>query len=180
MMNDQGTILHTAGPGTPVQVTGWRDLPEAGDQLLESVNGEHEARKAINNRIAAQEQQRMLADTDVINTKRQEDRLRHQMETEEERAIRKDGGNVTLHRIEQARRAAELAKENAVKELRLIIKGDVSGTVEAVEGALSGIGNKEAVVKIVSTGVGAISESDLTMAEATDGEYPHLRSPQVC
>jgi len=38
----------------------------------------------------------------------------------------------------------------------LVIKGDVSGSVEALEGALQGIGNKDAVVKIVSTGVGDV------------------------
>ncbi|ORX36345.1 hypothetical protein BD324DRAFT_580627 [Kockovaella imperatae] len=169
MINDQGQNLDLAGPGTPVQVTGWRELPEAGDQLLESVNGEHEAKRAIANRIAAQEQQKMLSDIEVINVKRQEDRLRHELETEEEKAIKLAGGNLVLHRIEQARRATVLARENQIKELRLIIKGDVSGTVEAVEGALSGIGNKEAVVKIVSTGVGAVTESDLAMAEASEG-----------
>ena len=170
MINDQGQELFEAGPGTPVQLTGWRDLPEAGDELLESVNGEHEARKAIANRIMAQDQRKMLADAEVINVKRQEDRVKHELETEEETMVRRSGGNLFLHRIEQARRAVELAKENEIKELRLVIKGDVSGTVEAVEGALAGIGNKEAMVKVVSTGVGAISESDLAFAEATQGE----------
>ena len=46
----------------------------------------------------------------------------------------------------------------------------MSGTVEAVEGVLSGIGNKEAGVKIISTGVGEVTESDIAMAEAAEGE----------
>jgi len=50
-----------------------------------------------------------------------------------------------------------------------VIKGDVSGSVEAIVGALQGIGNKKAVVKIVSTGVGDVSESDVMMAKATGG-----------
>jgi translation initiation factor IF-2 len=52
----------------------------------------------------------------------------------------------------------------------LIIKGDVSGTVEAVVGSLEGIGNKEAGVKIIHTGVGEVGESDVSMAEASQGK----------
>jgi len=56
----------------------------------------------------------------------------------------------------------------------LIIKGDVSGTVEAVVGSLEGIGNKEAGVKIIHTGVGEVGESDVSMAEASQGELMSL------
>jgi len=51
----------------------------------------------------------------------------------------------------------------------LIIKGDVSGSVEAVTGALEGIGNHLAKVKVVSTGVGEVSESDISLARAIEG-----------
>jgi translation initiation factor IF-2 len=51
----------------------------------------------------------------------------------------------------------------------LVVKGDVSGSVEAVVGALQGIGNKDAVVKVVTTGVGDVSESDVMMAKAAEG-----------
>ena len=46
----------------------------------------------------------------------------------------------------------------------------MSGTVEAVVGSLEGIGNKEAGVKIIHTGVGEVGESDVSMAEASQGK----------
>jgi translation initiation factor IF-2 len=66
--------------------------------------------------------------------------------------------------------ADESKPESGPKELRLVIKGDVSGSVEALVGALQGIGNKDATVKIVSTGVGDVSEGDVMMAKAAEGE----------
>ena len=34
MINDQGSVVKEAGPGTPVKLTGWKTLPAAGDELL--------------------------------------------------------------------------------------------------------------------------------------------------
>ena len=56
------------------------------------------------------------------------------------------------------------------KELRLVIKADFSGTVEAVVGAIENIGNAEARVKIVSSGVGDPSDSDVSLAQAVEGD----------
>ena len=51
--------------------------------------------------------------------------------------------------------------KSGLKELRLVIKGDVSGSVEVIEGTLQGIGNKDAVVKIdCEQWVGNVSEND--------------------
>ena len=61
--------------------------------------------------------------------------------------------------------------EGGKKLLNLVIKADISGTVEAVVGSLEGIGNKEAGVKVVGTGVGEVGESDVHMAEATGGTF---------
>ena len=171
MTDHTGKVIKEAGPGAPVVISGWKDIPSAGDELLEAVNGEGEARKAIDNRKRHAETKKLLADTEAINIKRREDRLRADQETEEEEAIRKAGGNVFEARLAAAKRAAADARANEFKELRLVIKGDVSGTVEAVEGSLSGIGNKEAGVKIIHTGVGEVTESDIQLAEVSEGEY---------
>jgi translation initiation factor IF-2 len=66
--------------------------------------------------------------------------------------------------------APAVSSEPEIKELKLVIKGDVSGSIEAVAGALCGIGNKLARVKIVSQSVGEVSESDITRAKAVDGK----------
>ena len=54
------------------------------------------------------------------------------------------------------------------KILNVILKADVAGTSEAISAALQDAGNDEASIKIVSTGVGGISESDVNLALATE------------
>ncbi len=54
------------------------------------------------------------------------------------------------------------------KILNIVIKADVAGTSEAISAALMDAGNDEASIKIVSTGVGGISESDVNLALATE------------
>lgn len=54
------------------------------------------------------------------------------------------------------------------KSLNLIVKGDVQGSVEAVRGLLEKIDNDEVDVRILHTGVGSITESDILLASAAD------------
>lgn len=54
-----------------------------------------------------------------------------------------------------------------IKDLPIVIKGDVQGSVEAIVGALTKMSNKEVRVRVLHTGVGAISESDVVLAEAS-------------
>ena len=58
-------------------------------------------------------------------------------------------------------------KEGQMKELNLIVKADVQGSVEALEKALSGIQHGEVKVKVIHGGVGAVSESDVMLASAS-------------
>jgi translation initiation factor IF-2 len=53
------------------------------------------------------------------------------------------------------------------KEFPLVIKGDVQGSIEAIAGALEKIGNEEVGARIIHSGVGGISESDVTLAESS-------------
>lgn len=59
-------------------------------------------------------------------------------------------------------------QEGDVKELNLIVKADVQGSVEALRGALEKINVNGTRVKIIHTGVGAITESDITLANASN------------
>ena len=59
-------------------------------------------------------------------------------------------------------------KAGNVKELPLIIKADVQGSVEAVKQSLVKLSNEEVVVKVIHGGVGAINESDVTLASASN------------
>ena len=59
-------------------------------------------------------------------------------------------------------------REGNLKELNLIVKADVQGSVEAVKQSLMKLTNEEVVVKCIHGGVGAINESDVTLASASN------------
>ena len=59
-------------------------------------------------------------------------------------------------------------KEGNLKEFNLIIKADVQGSVEALKQSLLKLSNDEVVVKVIHGGVGAITESDVTLASASN------------
>ena len=82
---------------------------------------------------------------------------RRRLEREKELAAPK----ITLDNI-----FAHLAKGQK-KELALVVKADVQGSVEALRSLLSRIGTDEVVVSVKQCGVGGINESDVTLAEAT-------------
>ncbi|MDR1674752.1 MAG: translation initiation factor IF-2, partial [Oscillospiraceae bacterium] len=55
-----------------------------------------------------------------------------------------------------------------IKELRIVVKADVQGSVEAVKQSLEKISNEEVRVKVIHGGVGAVSESDVMLADASN------------
>ncbi|KZO95874.1 initiation factor 2 [Calocera viscosa TUFC12733] len=153
MMDDKGNSVKEAIPGMPVTVAGWKELPVAGDEVLQAINGEDDAKRAIENRKRELEKRKLLVDVEKINENRRAERL-----DREEAAIAEETGVAR----------EEVEKEHGPKELRLVIKGDVSGTVEAVVGSVTGIGNYEVITKVVSSGVGEVVESDINLAEASE------------
>jgi translation initiation factor IF-2 len=69
---------------------------------------------------------------------------------------------VTLEKLYQQ------VKEGAVKELKLVLKADVHGSIEALSKALSELGSKDIKVFMIHTGLGEITESDIMLASASD------------
>jgi translation initiation factor IF-2 len=148
MTDSLGSTVKAAYPGMAITVSGWKELPKAGDEVLQG--SEPDIKKALANRIRKADIEAELVDVEAINTQR-----RHEREAREAE--------------EQGVENVQEKEPEGPKELRLVVKGDVSGSVEAVVGALDGIGNKEAVVKVVSTGVGDVTEGDIMMAKAVNG-----------
>jgi translation initiation factor IF-2 len=70
--------------------------------------------------------------------------------------------HVTLDQI------SKQIKEGAVKELRIIVKGDVDGSVEALGDSLLKLSTNEVTVRVIHKAVGGISESDVLLAAASD------------
>ena len=62
----------------------------------------------------------------------------------------------------------EQIKAGEVKELNIIVKADVQGSVEAVKQSLEKLSNEEVAIKIIHGGVGAVTESDVTLAQVSN------------
>lgn len=132
MENERGHRIETAGPATPIQLTGFDGQPQAGDKF----NMTNDEKTAKN--IALKRQQ----------IKREQDLRKVKHMSLDEFARRMSAGSVS--------------------ELNIIIKGDVDGSIEALSGALQKLSTDEVVVNIIHTGVGAISESDVLLATASN------------
>jgi translation initiation factor IF-2 len=131
MTSSRGEQITEAGPSTPVLVTGWDDMPNAGDEFA----------------VVADERAARTVAAKRANLERQK------------RAAKK---HVTLEDFH----AQMLGRGN--KTLNIIIKADVQGSVDVLESSFSKLGNEEANVSIVHSGVGGINESDVMLASASD------------
>ena len=132
MVNDIGRRVKTAGPSTPVEITGLNDVPNAGDQFL------------------------VFKDE---KTARQVGEARASKQLDEQRS---DKAKLSLDDL------FEQIKQGDVKDINLIIKADVQGSAEALTAALQKIEVEGVKVKIIHTGVGAITESDIILASASN------------
>jgi translation initiation factor IF-2 len=79
-----------------------------------------------------------------------------------EALARRSGRKVSLEDV------FKLAQEGAVKELNLVVKADVSGSLEAVEDEIARLPQDEVAVNVIHGGVGGINESDVMLAAASD------------
>ncbi len=98
----------------------------------------------------------------VLNT---EDEAK-ELANKREQLLREQGIRTTKHiTLEEIGRRLAIGN---FKELNLIIKGDVNGSVEALSDSLLNLSNKEVMVKVIHKGVGQITESDVLLASASD------------
>ena len=80
-----------------------------------------------------------------------------------EALARRSGRKVSLEDV------FKLAQEGAVKELSLVVKADVAGSLEAIEDEIAKLPQEEVKVNIIHRGVGGINESDVMLAAASEG-----------
>ena len=102
---------------------------------------------------------------DPLNVLATEDEAK-ELANKREQLMREQGIRTTKH-ITLDEIGRRLAVGN-FKELNLIIKGDVNGSVEALSDSLLNLTNKEVMVKVIHRGVGQITESDVLLASASD------------
>ncbi|RCH84478.1 hypothetical protein CU098_006865, partial [Rhizopus stolonifer] len=186
MTDYQGKVVKEATPGMPVKVIGWKDVPSAGDEML-TAKDENLAKTVVENRVARHQRDQQLRDLEVINDKRRQQREQLEQERMAEKAYKKemymyqrglvdtlpDSLNKRLHAIQsslQEEKGEQELQQDNMLELRAVVKGDVSGTVEAVVDCLSGLQNKQIRVKVVHSAVGNITEGDVQLAAACEGQ----------
>jgi len=131
MHDEHGVLLKSAGPSTPVEITGLSGIPKAGDPFI-VVASEKEARDIIETREVGRERtalmQRKVPSLDQL--------------------LQKGVGEK--------------------KVLKLILRADVQGSMEALKTSILKIESNKAQVDIIFTGVGEVSESDIQLAAASN------------
>ena len=132
MTDENGKKLKQAGPSTPVEITGFSTVPEAGETFYE-VKDEKTAKHLIETRKRKERENALNATSKVTL-----DDLFSQIE------------------------------KGKLKQLNLIVKADVQGSVEAVKESLEKLSNDEVKVKVIHANVGAVTESDVTLADVSN------------
>jgi translation initiation factor IF-2 len=133
MSDDRGERVQEAGPSTPVEVTGFNDLPNAGD-LLQVVQDEAQARG-------------------IAGFRQQETRQR-------------DLSTAAPARMSLAQ-LFDRIQVGDVKELAVVLKADVQGSLEVLRDALTKLSTEKVKVQVLHAGVGAISTNDVLLASAS-------------
>jgi translation initiation factor IF-2 len=131
LFDDRGRTIETAGPSTPVEISGLDVVPTAGETFA-AIDDIARARSIA--------EARWLRARDAAQAERQA---------------------VTLENL-----YSKMA-EQKVKNLNLIIKADVQGSIEALTKELEKLENTEVPIRVLLKGVGGISESDIILADAS-------------
>ena len=87
---------------------------------------------------------------------------------EQRKQTEKDEANKTVARKVSLEDLFDQIQQGEIKELPIIVKADVKGTAEAVKASLEKLTNEEVRVRVIHTGVGAINESDILLASASN------------
>jgi len=133
LLDDNGKVIKEAGPSTPVEILGFAELPNVGDELVE-METERAAKKLSEERRTERRQSRLVAPT----KSRMEDLL----------AFVGDGDKKA--------------------KLKIILKTDVQGSVQAIQKAVSEIESNKVETQFLHGSAGAISESDILLASSAD------------
>lgn len=142
ILDEYGKPMKSIAPGNPGRVIGWSGVPSAG-AVFSVVKNAREAEK-----IAEENKYKL--------------RKAEEFEAEEARAA-EAAAQKDLTAME---RLNLLLKDSTEKVFKCVLKADVDGTLEALEGALLGIKSKRVKIEIVGGSVGPITQSDVNTASA--------------
>lgn len=153
MFDHNNQPIELATPGEPAEILGWREIPDAGDQVLE-VESEKKANLVVHFRQQKASNEKAIRDLDVINEKRKV----HEAIYHERRTLK----------MSEKYKLAMTTKEpiDPRPKLNVIVKADVHGSVEAILDVLDTYDCSDVCkLSIVHYGVGPVVEGDIELAK---------------
>ncbi|KAH6606216.1 translation initiation factor aif-2 [Trichoderma cornu-damae] len=150
LSNEAGLELDSAPPGTPVEVLGWRELPTAGEQVLQSPD-EAKAKTAVEYRLEMAEREQSSI----------------QLAEQEQRQREKAAADAAAE-PEGASSAPGEPAETGVLTQNFAVKADVAGSVEAVCGSILELGSHEVQPRILRSSAGQVTEYDIDHAATSN------------
>ncbi|KAL8808400.1 MAG: hypothetical protein Q9200_004302 [Gallowayella weberi] len=164
LKNETGAQVTHAGPGIPVEVGGWKDQPIAGDEVLQA-ESEQQAKSAVAFRVAEAEKVQMATDMSAVNETRR-------LEQEKREAVELDSTTDTTSptRVAPETPSSAAPAQDATITLPLLLKADVSGSIEACLNAITALGTPTIFPQILRSAVGPISESDISLAASSGAQ----------
>lgn len=158
MLDHSGKHVFEAGPSDPVEITGWKGHPEAGN-LLKQVSSEHEAQALVGDRIRVKDEVEAL---DAVEQAKDREALDDKIW----KMIKAENQDPTSS-PRKVRTYDEVEGKSGKPELLIILKCDAMGSLEALEKVLSEIPQSKCRLSIIGSGVGTVTPSDVEHAKAT-------------
>ncbi|XP_039865933.1 translation initiation factor IF-2, mitochondrial isoform X2 [Simochromis diagramma] len=171
LFDENGCAVREAGPSTAVEVVGWKELPSAGETILE-VESEQRAREVVEWRSHDEEQRKLQEEQSAIEQKQKLHLEEYRREREGLSHLSWRQRKVALYRANKTRFATRPSERMQSDQLSLplIVKGDVDGSVEAILNILDSYdAQQQCELEVVHFGIGDISENDVNMAEMFGG-----------
>ncbi|GAB7357299.1 hypothetical protein MBLNU459_g8265t1 [Dothideomycetes sp. NU459] len=186
LRNEAGVAVASAGPGTPIEVDGWKDQPKAGDEVLQA-NNEQKATDVISYREEIEARTKMAEDMEAINETRRLEMEKREQEREAAKnaaSAEEDGDSAAAAAAAAAGPAGKASRAAGDAEDTLghqtvpfIVKADVSGSVEAVNAYLLQMSNPLCSPTLLRSGVGPVGEFDIEHAAAAGGHIISFNLP---
>eukprot|EP00042_Codosiga_hollandica_P053755 m.711186 g.711186 ORF g.711186 m.711186 type:complete len:715 (+) comp58769_c0_seq22:284-2428(+) len=161
--SDAGSPLKSAFASDPVEVIGWRDLPVVGDAIAE-VSSEKAARDVLLQQAEELAQENAQSATSTTPQPQQSG-----LEKPNSKTLR--GKNARYaHSKAERERIEEMNKGSTFPTLHVILRADVQGSEEAILSALSSMQFREVKLVVVSSGLGALVDTDIDLARTTGAQ----------
>ncbi|XP_075353134.1 translation initiation factor IF-2, mitochondrial isoform X3 [Mycteria americana] len=171
MFDENGKAIDAAPPGIPVEIMGWKEVPSAGDEILE-VESEQRAHEVVAWRTYVEQQDRMKKDVEVIEAKQKEHRMEYKKKQQPLAHLTWRQRKAVLYKANKHLMFLKPKERTEMDKnvLSVIVKGDVDGSLEAILNILDSYdADDECKLDIIHFGMGDISETDISLAEAFNG-----------